>query len=155
MSLNISQLSSIDTLSLSDLLAFWSSSNSDTRKASLSVLLSFLQTNLTTPGDDMTQYSAPNASGFNVTIDPAVDGQNVYLLLTPTGAFAAGTIVLPAVAECVDGQQVLISTTQAVTALTVSGNGATAVNGAPTTLAANAFFRLRFDGVFKSWFRVG
>lgn len=155
MSLNISNLSSTDTLSASDLLAVWASGNSDTRKASLSILLTFLQENLTAPGDDMTQYAAPNASGFSVQIDPLTDGQNVYLLLTPTGAFAAGTIVLPAVAECVDGQQVLVSTTQAVTTLTVSGNGATSVNGAPTTLAANAFFRLRFDGIFKSWYRVG
>jgi hypothetical protein len=29
------------------------------------------------------------------------------------------------------------------------------VNGAPTTLAANAFFRLRFDGVFNAWYRIG
>lgn len=153
--MNISQLSSVDDLSVSDLLAVWVTGNSDTRKASLTTLLTFLQANLTTPGDDMTQYSAPNASGFSVTITPSVDGENVYLLLTPTGAFAAGTIVLPPVANCVDGQQILVSTTQAVTTLTVSGNGATAVNGAPTTLAANAFFRLRFDGVFQSWYRVG
>lgn len=153
--MNISQLSRADSISLSDLLIFWSSVNSDTRAGSVSLLLDLLQENLTAPGDDMTQYAAPNASGFSVGIAPLTDGQNVYLLLTPTGAFAAGTIVLPAVAECVDGQQVLVSTTQAVTTLTVSGNGATAVNGAPTTLAANAFFRLRFDGIFKSWYRVG
>ena len=30
-----------------------------------------------------------------------------------------------------------------------------AVNGAPGNLAANGFFRLRFDGVFKAWYRVG
>jgi hypothetical protein len=54
----------------------------------------------------------------------------------------------------VDGQQLLVSCTQAVTTLTVAGNGST-VNGAPATLAANAFFRLRFDGVFKAWYRVG
>ena len=153
--MNISQLNSTDSLSASDLLAVWAAANSDTRKASLSTLLSFLQENLTSPGDDMTQYAAPNATGFSVTIDPVVDGQNVYLLLTPNAGYAAGTIVLPAVAECVDGQQVLVSTTQAITTLTVSGNGATAVNGAPTTLAANAFFRLRYDGIFKSWYRVG
>jgi len=145
----------MDTLSASDLLAVWSAANSDTRKASLSVLQAFLQENLTAPGDDMTQYAAPNATGFNIAIDPSVDGQNVYLLLTPNAGYAAGTITLPAKAECVDGQTVLVSTTQAVTALTVAGNGATAVNGAPTTLAANAFFKLRYDGVFSSWYRVG
>ena len=153
--MNINQLNSVDTLSASDLQAVWVASNSDTRKASLSTLLTFLQANLTAPGDDTTQYAAPNATGFSVTIAPPVAGQNMYLLLTPTAGFAAGTIVLPAVASCVDGQTVLVSITQAITTLTTNGNGATAVNGAPTTLAANAFFKLRFDGVFKSWYRVG
>jgi len=152
--MNISQLSSIDTLSTSDLLAVWAASNSDTRKASLSTLLTFLQENLTSPGDDMTQYAAPAATGFNVAIAPSVNGQNVYLLLTPLAGYAAGTITLPLLANCVDGQTLLVNTTQAVTTLTVAGNGATVV-GAPTTLAANAFFKLRYDGVFKTWYRVG
>lgn len=151
--MNISQLNSVDSLSASDLLAVWTAANSDTRKASLSTLLTFLQANLTAPGDDMTQYAAPNATGFSVSIAPVVNGQNVYLLLTPTGAFAAGTLVLPPVANCVDGQTFLMNTTQAVTALTLNGNGATVVGG-PTTLAANAFFKLRFDGIFKNWYRV-
>jgi hypothetical protein len=78
----------------------------------------------------------------------------VFLLLTPGGTYATGTIVLPALAECADGQEVLVTCTQIVTALTVSGNGST-VNGAPSALAANGFFRLRFDGVLDSWYRVG
>jgi hypothetical protein len=41
-----------------------------------------------------------------------------------------------------------------VTTLTIAGNGST-LNGAPTTIAANGFFNLRFDGVFKAWYRVG
>lgn len=152
--MNISQLSRADSISLSDLLIFWSSVNCDTRAGSVSLLLNLLQENLTASGDDMTQYAAPNATGFSVSISPVVDGQNVYLLLTPTGAFAAGTLVLPPVANCVDGQTFLMNTTQAVTALTLNGNGATVVGG-PTTLAANAFFKLRFDGIFKNWYRVG
>ena len=48
-----------------------------------------------------------------------------------------------------------MSCTQAVTTLTVSANGATAVNGAPAALTANGFFRLRFDGIFQSWYRIG
>jgi len=49
---------------------------------------------------------------------------------------------------------VLVNCTQAVTTLTINGNGAT-VTGAPTTLAANAFFRLRFEAVAGVWYRVG
>jgi hypothetical protein len=151
----INELSSADTLQGSDQTVIYSSANGDARKVSMTTLATFMESAVTEQTDFQTQYSATNASGFSVTIAPIVSGGDVYLLLTPTGAFAAGTIVLPPVAACIDGQEVLMNTTQAVTTLTVSGNGATAVNGAPTTLAANAFFRLRFDGVFKSWYRIG
>jgi hypothetical protein len=53
-----------------------------------------------------------------------------------------------------DKQEILVNTTQAITALTINANGATIV-GAPTTLAAGGFFRLRFDGVLDTWYRVG
>ena len=102
----------------------------------------------------VTQYSAPAATGFTAAIAPAAAGGSVWLLLTPAAGYAAGTITLPAQAACVDGQELLCASTQAVTALTVSGNGST-VNGAPTALTANSFFRLRFDGVFRAWYRVG
>lgn len=150
----IEKLARTDELSASDLVALHSNSLGNDAAATLATLLAWLQDQLTSAGGFTTQYSAPAATGFSVTIDPPVDGGSVYLLLTPAAGYAAGTIVLPALAECVDGQEVLVSCTQAVTTLTVSGNGAT-VNGAPATLAANAFFRLRFDGVFDAWYRIG
>lgn len=116
----------------------------------MSVLLKYFQSQLTANGGLITQYAAPNATGFTVTIAPPTDGSSMFLLLTPTGAFAAGTITLPTNAK--DGQEVLVTCTQAVTALTVNGG---TVNGAPTALTANGFFRLRYDGVFKNWYRIG
>jgi hypothetical protein len=152
----INQLSAVDTLSAADLVPIYSSTNGDARKASMAVLAAFIQSLLNeAAGGFETQYSAPAATGFSVTVDPSVDGGSVYLLLTPLAGYAAGTIVLPAIADCADGQEVLVSCTQAVTTLTVSGNGATAVNGAPTALAANGFFRLRYNGVLLSWYRIG
>jgi hypothetical protein len=150
----INQLSAVTALTAADLVPIFSSDNGDARKASVSIFAAYVQSLLTAAGGEETQYFAPAATGFSVTVNPTTDGGNVYLLVTPVAGYAAGTIVLPAVAECQDGQQVLVTSTQAVTALTVSGNGATAVNGAPTALTANAFFRLRFDGVFQSWFRA-
>lgn len=150
----INQLSQVDQVQASDLVPIFSNQNGDARAAAMSVLLAYLQQNLTASGGMATQYSAPNATGFSVTINPPTDGASVFLLLTPVAGYAAGTITLPELAECVDGQEVLATCTQAVTTLTVAGNGAT-VNGAPTTLAANAFFRLRFDGVLDSWYRIG
>ncbi len=142
-------------LSLASQIPFGDTTSGNDRRAAVSALIDLIQENLTSAGGFMTQYSAPNATGFSVTIDPETDGQPVHLLLTPAATYAAGTIVMPALAECVDGQEVLVNCTQIVTTLTVSGNGAT-VNGAPTTLAAaNAFFRLKFDGVFDAWYRIG
>ncbi len=150
----LSRVSSSD-LSASDFIALFSNAVGNDAAATLGNLLTWLQSQLTSSGNYVTQYAAPNATGFSVLIAPFTTGGNTYLILTPVAGYAAGTITLPAVATCTDGQEVLISCTQAVTTLTVSGNGAVAVNGAPTTLAANAFFKLRFDGVAKAWYRVG
>lgn len=133
---------------------FYDPSNGQDRRASVAALAEVIQETLTAPGAFVTQYAAPNATGFGVSAAPPTDGASVYLLLTPLAAYAAGTITLPARATCISGQELLVSCTQTVTALTVAGNGAT-VNGAPTTLAANGFFRLRFNEIFGAWYRVG
>lgn len=156
----IVELSALDEVVAGDAVPVYDQSNGDTRKVAMSVLLAFMQANLTFTtqgfGAYITQYAAPSATGFNVTITDGVnDDSNVHLILTPTAGFAAGTITLPAVASCVDKQEVLINCTQAVTALTVNGNGATAVTGEPSTLAANDFFRLKFDLTTSTWYRVG
>lgn len=148
----INQLSSVDAVVSSDQVPIYSSTNGDARKASMATLLAFFSGQITANDDKVTQYAAPAATGFTVTIN---NGPNsVWLVLTPIAGYAAGTLTLPAVANCVDRQEVLVNTTQAVTTLTVNGNGATVI-GAPTTLAANAFFRLRFDAVLDVWYRVG
>jgi hypothetical protein len=151
---SIDKLSKVSTLASSDYLALFSQALGNDAAATLGALLTWLQSQLSAAGGFITQYAAPAATGFGVAIAPPVNGTSVFLLLTPNAGYASGTITLPAQASCVDEQEVLVSCTQVVTALTVSGNGAT-VNGAPTTLAANAFFKLRFDGVFKAWYRVG
>lgn len=151
---SIDKLASVSTLSTADQIALFSTALGNDAKATLATLLAWLQEQITDAGGLLTQYAAPSATGFGVLIGPPTDGASVYLLLTPAAGYATGTITLPAQALCVDGQEVLVSCTQAVTALTTAGNGST-VNGAPTTLAANAFFKLRFDGVFRAWYRAG
>jgi archaellum component FlaF (FlaF/FlaG flagellin family) len=99
------------------------------------------------------QYASPSATGFTVNITN--NGSDVWLILTPTAGYAAGTIVLPPVADVVDKQEVSINCTQQVNALTVNGNGAIAVTGEPLVLAADDFFRLRYDLPSSTWYRVG
>jgi hypothetical protein len=104
----------------------------------------------------VTQYASPNVSGYTVTVQPPQGGQSVWLVLTPVADYANLTLVLPIGA---DKQEVQVSTTHAVSSvLTVNGAtvgaGQQPVNGAPTTLTAGGLFRLRFDGVTGSWYRV-
>jgi hypothetical protein len=147
----INQLSAVDEVFPGDAVPIYSNDNGDARRASMSVIRTFMQTGLTTE-EKVTQYAAPSATGFSVQVTDGSD--SVWLVLTPTATFANGTIVLPAVANCVDKQELLVNCTQIVSTLTVSGNGAT-VTGAPTALAANGFFRLRFDDATNVWYRVG
>lgn len=148
----ISQLSELTELSGSDAFPVQPTSSSSNRKVSLSTLKEFINEDVVATDDKIIQYEAPTATGFNIAIDG--DSDSIWLILTPDAGYAAGTITLPALADCVDKQEVLVNCTQAVTTLTVAGNGATVV-GAPTTLTVNAFFRLKFESVLSRWYRVG
>lgn len=152
----INELTALDILKVADQIPVFSSGNGDARKAAMSVFLQFMQDNLTfsTSGISYTtQYAAPSATGFSVQITD--DSTNTHLILTPVAGYAAGTIVLPAVGNLIDKQEVLVNSTQAVTTLTIDGNGAVAVTGEPSTLAANDFFRLKYDLTVQTWYRVG
>ena len=152
----INELTATDTVVSSDQVPVYVASNGDARKASMSVIQAFMQDNLTfsTSGISyITQYASPSATGFSVPITDASD--NIHLILTPAAGYATGTIVLPAVGNVIDKQEVLVNCTQAVTTLTVDGNGAVAVTGEPAALAANDFFRLKYDATMSAWYRVG
>ena len=150
----IQNLASTTALSSTDKLAIFSTLLGTDAAATLATLATWLQSQLTASSGLVTQYSAPAATGFSVQVAPASTGGSVYLLLTPAAGYAAGTITLPAQASCIDCQEVLVSCTQSIGTLTIAGNGST-VTGAPTAISANGFFRLRFDGVFKAWYRAG
>lgn len=142
----INQLSSVSSLQGGDNLAVWDTSNGDSRKCSITTLMEYVNANVTTVTQN-TQYAAPAATGFSITVNTG----NVWLLMTPVSTYAAGAIVLPAGAT--DKDTVTVNCTQIVTTLTVS-SGATVV-GAPTTLAANGFFTMRYDGATSTWYRIG
>ena len=146
----ISQLSALDTVTAGDQLAVFSGSNGDTRKAAMSVILAYMQANNGQSGFTK-QPVAPSATGFNITVTDT--GADIWLLMRPLATYATGTITLPAAAA--DGQEVLVNSTQIVTALTVDGNGAVGVEGEPSALTANGFFRMRYDGTTSIWYRVG
>lgn len=146
------QLNAADQVSGSDLLALWSQANGDARKISLTNFLNWMATQqVATQDNKVTQYAAPLTGTTLTVLDNDV---SVWLILTPAGTIAALTLLLPNAASVPDKTEILINTTQTITSLLYSLNGGSTV-GAPTTLAANGFFRLRFDAVLKTWYRVG
>lgn len=125
----------------------------DDRRISLSQIADFIRENYSDPAQ-YTQTVAP-VTGFSITVAGDTATADVWLMLLPAGTLAAGTVILPLASTCADGQEVLITSSQIITALTVSLNGASAGYGLPTAATANGFYRLRFSKLQNAWFRVG
>jgi hypothetical protein len=146
----------IERLARTDLVqdgtSFAVNNNGQDYQALGSTVLAWVQAGVSSVDGKRLQYAAPNATGFTVLVNDS--NKSVWLVLTPLAAYVTGAITLPSVLNCVESQEILVNCTQAVTALTVNGNGATVV-GAPITLAANSFFTLRFEPVLRVWYRVG
>lgn len=140
---------------LSDLPLIWDSSNSDWRLCTLQDIMTLFEANMTETGvqEAQTQYAAPTTAGFDIQINDNDD--DTHLILTPTNTLANGAITLPYTTNVRDKQLCIVNCTQQVTAFTVNLNGAVAAYGAPTSLAADDFFTLKYDVNANSWYRIG
>ena len=144
----INQLSRIDTLADGDLAPVWATSKGDDRAAAMSVLLTYMQNNLTFPKEKATQTETPNVEGFTIQVNPGTS----WLLLMPTALFAAGTVTLPA--EPVDKDEITISTTQTIGVLTINSTVVTIPRPASVLTAHNAI-TMKYDAVSKNWYVAG
>src|SRR4030042_1079699 len=147
----INQLSGLSQLSSGDLLPIYVPNNGDARKVSVGQLLAFFQQQFAAP-TLATQLATPG-TGFNVAIQTQVREQQ-WLILQPAGTLATGTVTLPLNTQTPDGTEVLVTTTQIITTFTLALNGAANAYGAPTTLAANGSFRVRYYAATNSWYRI-
>ena len=147
----IYQLPVVSQASLGDQLAVYTPNNGDARRMSLNTLLAFFQQTVAAPTLATNVYTP--TTGFSIGV-PTPVSQQQWMLLQPAGTLASGTITLPLNTITPDGTEVLITSTQQITSLTVGLNGASNAFGAPTTLAANGFARLRFVQSQNSWYRI-
>jgi len=147
----INQLSQMSAVSGADLLPVYSSSNGDARKLSVSALLTYFQQQFASPTLATNVYVP--TTGFSLAVPTPVAEQQ-WMLLQPVSPLATGTITLPLNTTTADGTEVLITSTQTITALTISLNGATAVFGSPATLQGGAAVRLRFYLATNSWYAI-
>ena len=147
----IYQLPVVSQASLGDQLAVYTPNNGDARRMSLNTLLAFFQQQFASPTLATSIYTP--TTGFSIGV-PTPVSQQQWMLLQPAGTLASGTITLPLNTITPDGTEVLITSTQIITTLTVALNGASNAFGAPTTLAANGFARLRFVQSQNSWYKI-
>ena len=134
----------ITTLAAGDYFPVSTVADGDVMRASSADVLAYIAANLTFPTTSKVTQNAAPLTGTTVVVVVA----DTWLCITPAGTIAALTITLPAIKA--DGQEVLVNSTQIITALTIAG-----LVGAPTTMAANGFFRARWNATLAAWYRVG
>jgi len=147
----INQLASISQVSGSAQIPVYDQNNGDARKMSVNTLLDYFQTSFAAPTVATNLYT-PGA-GFNITVPTPVAEQQ-WMLIQPAGTLATGTVTLPLNTGVPDGTEVLITSTQTITAFTIALNGAAAIFGNVSTLTAGAAVRYRYYLATNSWYNI-
>jgi hypothetical protein len=147
----INQLSPISQVSGGDQLPIYVPNNGDARRVSVTQLLQYFQQTFASPTLATNLYVP--GTGFNITVPTPVSNDQ-WMLLQPAGTLATGTITLPLNTGVPDGTTVLITTTQEITSLTIALNGATAIFGGVTSLAAGTATAIRFYQATNSWYQI-
>lgn len=147
----INQLSSISQVSGANQIPVYDQNNGDARKMSVSALLQYFQATFAAPTVATNLYTP--GTGFNVTVPTPVSEQQ-WMIIQPAGTLATGTITLPLNTGVPDGTQVLITSTQTITAFTLALNGASAIFGNVSTLTAGAAVCYRFYQATNSWYNI-
>jgi hypothetical protein len=86
-------------------------------------------------------------TGFSITLVAT----NHVTTLTPAGTLATGTITMPVVTATNNGLRMRVSTTQAVTLLTVNADAGHSILGAPTSLVLGQSFEMYYDNAITTW----
>jgi hypothetical protein len=147
----INQLPVLSPISSGDQLPVYSPNNGDARRTSIGSLLTFFQQSFASPTLAVNLFVP--GSGFNITVPTPVSNDQ-WMLLQPAGTLATGTITLPLNTGVPDGTTVLITSTQEITSLTIALNGASALFGGVTFLAAGSAASIRFYQSTNSWYQI-
>ena len=147
----INQLPLLSSPNSGDQIPVYTPNNGDARRLPLSALLTYFQQQFASPTLATNVYTP--TTGFNIAV-PTPVAQQQWMLLQPAGTLASGTVTLPLNTATPDGTEVLITTSQQITAFTLGANGAANLYGDPTTLAAEDFFRMRYVQSLNSWYRI-
>lgn len=93
-------------------------------------------------------------TAFSFTVPAGITN----VLFTPAGTLATGTVVFPATASVADGQNLRISSTQTITALTLTAGSGQTINNSPTALTVSTTAPYGYEFIFNvaalTWFRL-
>ena len=148
------RLNITDRIGPNDSVVLWSANNQDFRGVSVDLLVEEIKEDLPQHAD----YPRMHIQHFNPSIGFSLDieGNEVgtYLILNPVSGLSAGSIKLPERYSVQDAQELAVTCSQQITNFSINSNGALVV-GAPNALAANGFFKLKYDKLSNTWYRVG
>ena len=145
------RLNITDKIGDSDSVVIWSANNQDYRGVPINVLKEAIELELGNQSSLLIQHFNPNA---DFTLDIENHEIGTYLILNPSVSITIGSIKLPERYTVTDGQVLLVACAQQVNNFSVDGNNALVI-GAPNALAANGFFKLKYDKLSNTWYRVG
>lgn len=145
------RLNITDRIGPNDSVVLWSANNQDYRGVPINVLKEAIKSELGGQSSLPVQHFNPNAD-FTLNIENHEVG--TYLILNPSVSITTGSIKLPERYDVTDGQVLLVACAQQVNNFSVDGNNALVI-GAPNALAANGFFKLKYDKLSNTWYRVG
>lgn len=147
------RLSNTDRIGPCDSVVIWSGDNGDFRGVPVDLLIEKIQESI-----KKVDYPPINIQHFNPNANFTLDIENhevgTYLILNPSISITTGAIKLPERYDVTDGQVLLVACAQQVNNFSVDGNNALVI-GAPNTLAAHGFFKLKYDKLSNTWYRVG
>ena len=93
-------------------------------------------------------YQTPT-TGFSYTFASGVQ----TLVMNPAGTLATGTITMPATPA--DGMTIRFSSSQIITALTVSANSGQSIVAAVTSLVLGGSAQYIYRATNTTWYRIG
>ena len=93
-------------------------------------------------------YQTPT-TGFSYTFASGVQ----TLVMNPAGTLATGTITMPATPA--DGMTIRFSSSQIITALTVSANSGQSIVSAVTSLVLGGSAQYIYRATNTTWYRIG
>jgi len=154
----ISGLTRVTTISGGDSIPLGVSSQGDDRATSVTDLLAYMQANIVVPSgfpEYTTQYASPPLTGFNIAVSNVAPGANIFLIIRPGAPGFNGIITYPPILSLVDKQEIMVYCQSQIVVLTTAPNGAFESTPPTAIPVGGGFFRVRYDLVSTTWYRVG